>query len=385
MTAKQKVALVTTSILQVKFFLEPLLLELNKHYDITLIVKNDHPEIKLNSEIKTIYAPIERKINLIQDLYGLFYLCFLFLKHRFIIVHSVNPKAGLLAMTAAYLTARPNRIHTFQGEVWSNKRGLYKFILKTVDKVTAFCSTGLTVISPTERAFLIKENIFPEPKSIVLANGSICGIDTHKFQYSEHSRRVLRSNLGLNNDAVVFLYIGRLTADKGIIDLVDAYLLLIQHSKEKDPPFYLLFAGPDEEEMTDQIANAFHNKTTNYKILPYTENPQEIIGASDVLVLPSHREGLGNVLLEAAAMGVPSIGSNIYGISDAIVDESTGLLFKVKDAGDLFHKMKILLMNSNLRSQLGANAKSRILKDFTQELVLRETVSFYKETLLNSK
>ncbi len=385
MNTKRKAAIVTTSILQVKFFLEPLIIELNKHYDVTLIVKNDHPSIKIHSEIKIIYAPIERQIHLFKDFYALIYLIILFLKNQFAIIHSVNPKAGLLGMLAAFLTARPARIHTFQGEVWSNKSGFFRFILKTVDKITASCSNYISVISPSERNFLVEQRIFPRKKSRVIANGSICGVDNKKFKYSAESRERFRSQHGISDKAVLFLYIGRLTVDKGIIDLLEAYLLLIVNPRLISENFYLIFAGPDEDELTSTIIQTLNSKTSNYRILPYTDNPQEIIGASDVLILPSHREGLGNVILEAASMGVPSIATNIYGISDAILDNVTGLLFNLKDPYDLSAKMLTLLNDSKLRLEMGAAARTRILNYFSQELVLSETVAFYKEIELNMK
>ncbi|MEQ1724268.1 MAG: glycosyltransferase, partial [Pseudobdellovibrio sp.] len=196
----------------------------------------------------------------------------------------------------------------------------------------------------SERDFLIKEKIISEKKSTTLGEGSISGVDINRFRPNSEMRAKIRSELQISTNAIVFLYVGRLNKDKGISELLDSFLKLKKLSNSET---HLIIVGPDEEAIVANAAEKIAAAKKYIHILPYCEQPEFYMAASDVLVLPSYREGFGVVIIEAAAVGITSIGSRIYGISDAIVDNKTGLLFNLADPEDLSQKMLLLVTDND--------------------------------------
>ena len=374
---KKRVAIVVTSVLMVKFFLVPHLKSLAKIYDVTLIVKNDEPEILLSMDLplKTIFIPIERKFNFFKDIYALILLVNIIRNQKFDLVHTLTPKAGLLGSLAAWINCVPIRIHTFQGEIWANKKGLWRLILRLLDKLVAKLSTNIIVVSKSERQYLIAERIIPENKSSVIAKGSISGVNFSQFNVDKAKRASLRKLMQLTDEDILFLYVGRLNVDKGLLDLGTAFHLL---SKEM-PNIHLLIVGPDEENIIlklTAIKEAVGNRLT---FQSYTPQPQHVMQSADVLVLASYREGFGVVVIEAAACGVPAIGTNIYGIVDAIEGEVTGKFFEKGNILDLYTQMKVLASSKELREQMGNAAYRRVSLDFLQEDLVDGMVKFYEK------
>lgn len=372
---KKKIAIVVASVLQVKFFLIPHLNRLSEIYDVTLILNNDHPEIlaSIDLPITIIQVPIRRKVSIWHDLCALYALTNLFLKQDFDLVHTMNPKAGLLGIVAAWFARVKIRVHTFQGEFWVNKEGLARYFFLSLDKLVGFLATNLLVVSASERDFLIAEGVVSPKKSIVLANGSIGGVDLEKFKPNWEIRNSIRVNLSISEQAILFLYMGRLTREKGLVELIEAFPLF-----PDDAQVFLLLVGPDEDGIIEEYSKLIESPNTRIRIAPYTASPESYMAASDILVLPSHREGFGVVIIEAAAMGVPAIGSNIYGISDAVQNEVTGFLFEKENVADLFEKMQQLAGNPFLRSSMGVAAALRVKKYFDQKIVIQSFFDYYK-------
>ena len=374
---KKRVAIVVTSVLMVKFFLVPHLKSLAKIYDVTLIVKNDEPEILLSMDLplKTIFIPIERKFNFFKDIYALILLVNIIRNQKFDLVHTLTPKAGLLGSLAAWINCVPIRIHTFQGEIWANKKGLWRLILRLLDKLVAKLSTNIIVVSKSERQYLIAERIIPENKSSVIAKGSISGVNFSQFNVDKAKRASLRKLMQLTDEDILFLYVGRLNVDKGLLDLGTAFHLL---SKEM-PNIHLLIAGPDEENIISKLSAIKEAVGNRLTFQTYTPQPQHVMQSADVLVLPSYREGFGVVVIEAAACGVPAIGTNIYGIVDAIEGEVTGKFFEKGNILDLYTQMKVLASSKELREQMGNAAYRRVSLDFLQEDLVDGMVKFYEK------
>ena len=246
---KPRVFFVATVESAIHSFLITHLRSLSSRYEVILIVNTSNPYFlkKYGLKIKVVPINILRKINFFSDILCVITLIKIFYKAQPNAVHSITPKAGLLAMLAAYLVCTPLRIHTFTGQVWANKKGLTRLLLKMIDFSIARLSTFNIVDSLSQQKFLIKNNILNKNKSIVFGSGSVSGVDLSKFMPNKKSFFNVRSSLSIPFDAFIFIFIGRLNSDKGILDLAEAF------AKLQDKSAYLLVVGPDEGDFADQI------------------------------------------------------------------------------------------------------------------------------------
>jgi len=375
----KKVCWVISSPLIIRFFLINQIEMLSREVDLTIITNVD--DISFASEIKgnfkIISIGVERKPSPLKDLKTLLQLLIIFRRERYDLIHSLSPKTGLLGMIAAWLANTPLRVHTFQGEVWITRTGLWRFLLKTLDTVMARCATHLLVVSRSEESFLIREGVVSAGRLEMLANGSICGVDTARFRPDAEARVRVRELLGIPASDQVILYVGRFNIDKGLLDLASAFARI----KAAYPNAHLLFVGPDEENIRPKIEKICDAFTHHLHFVGYTSQPELYMAASDLLCLPSYREGFGMVLLEAAATGLPTIGSRIYGITDAIVDGVTGLLFEPADVVDLTNKLMLLLNDKALARRLGDAGQKRAHTDFRNDKVSLALLDYYRALL----
>jgi glycosyltransferase involved in cell wall biosynthesis len=328
-------------------------------------------------EITRAAIPIARPIAPWADLLALLALFRLFRNRRFDLVHSITPKAGLLAMLAAWLAGVPQRLHSFTGQVWVTRAGLMRTLLKSADRLIARLATRVLADSASQREFLIAQGVVTAPKSAVLAHGSICGVDTARFRPDAAARERVRRSHGIPPGAAVFLYLGRINRDKGLLDLAQAYA----EAGARHPDAHLLLVGPDEGNLRAALTSAAAACATRLHCAGLTDRPQEYFAAADVFCLPSYREGFGTTIIEAAAAGLPAIGSRIYGITDAIVEGETGLLFEAGEVQQLALSMRTLAGDANLRRRMGENARQRALRDFSSTVVTAALLEYY-ETLL---
>lgn len=320
---------------------------------------------------------LERDIALLADLRAGVSLWRHFRAERYQLVHTLTPKAGLLGMLAAWLAGVPLRLHTFQGEVWVTRRGALRWLLKNLDRLVAWLATDLLVVSASERAFLIAAGLIPAAKSRVLNHGSIAGVDCERFKPDSSVRAALRAELGIAADAPVFLFIGRLKRDKGVLDLARAFAVLAR----EDAACQLLIIGPDEDGLLSEIEQTCADCRTRLHIAGLSAVPERYMGASDVLCLPSFREGFPVTIIEAAAAGLPAVGSRIYGITDAIVEGETGLLFEAGNVQQLALSMRTLASDANLRRRMGQHARERALRDFAQAQLTAALLAHYRQLL----
>ncbi|KTD18951.1 glycosyltransferase [Legionella jordanis] len=316
-------------------------------------------------EFKTL--AIAREIKPFADLHSLLKLFKLFRKQRFTIVHSNTPKAGLLCAIAGKMAGVPIRLHTFTGQPWATIGGLKRSMLKFFDRLIATLNTYCYADSESQKAFLIENKIIKANKISVLGSGSLSGVDITRFdegRFSPQQKQEIRVSLGIKEDEMVLLFLGRITKEKGVFELIDAFSrLLVSHSK-----ITLLMAGPFEQGIEAEI-RAYGEKQCGNKIIfsGFCAEPEQLIAISDVLCLPSYREGFGTVVIEAAAMSVPAVGSRIYGLQDAIVHEETGLLVESKNVEDLAVGLNRLISDDSFRLRLGRNAKLRAVTEFDSQ------------------
>lgn len=360
-------------------FIKNHLIEFSKDYNISLVANINDQNSKILDNFKhDSYKniAINRNINIIKDLKAIYILYRYFKLNNFDCVHSITPKAGLITAIAGKLAGIRVRIHIFTGQVWATKTGLFRYLLKTLDKVIVKLSTHILVDGNSQRDFLITEGVLKKHEGAVLGIGSISGVDLVQFSPNQEMRKKIRSNLKLLDNIIVFLFLGRLNVDKGIIELAQAFNRLNLENKN----VFLLLVGDDEGFMVDKISSIIKNKNSHY-FAGLTPTPQNYYQASDVFCLPSYREGFGMSVIEASACKIPVVCSDAYGLMDTIIDNKTGLRHKVKDADDLFIQMKKLSENKVLRDTLGANGLQYIIENFSAKTITKEWVNFYKEIL----
>ncbi len=374
----KKVCFVTTSPLIVNFFFVPLLRAMATRYDVSLAV-NAEEGVPLPAGVPArVHAVrILRPIAPRADLAALWKLYRLFRAERFDAVHSVSPKGGLLAMTAAWLARVPVRVHMFTGQVWVTRSGFMRWLLKSTDRWIATIATHVFADSPSQRAFLVEKGIVSADRCSVLACGSISGVDTSRFKPDAEARAAVRAELGLDELALLLVFLGRINRDKGVLDLAAAFGEL--HSQV--PGVALLLVGPDEQALRNALLKSAGTGATAIHFVEYTRTPERYLAAADVLCLPSYREGFGSVVIEAGATGIPSVGSRIYGVTDAIVDGETGVLHEPGNVADIAAKLLPLVTDSTLRRRLGERARERALRDFSQEAVTNALLDFYARAL----
>jgi glycosyltransferase involved in cell wall biosynthesis len=368
---KKKIAIIAATEMSVNAFLVSQIKALSERYDVFVITQIESGMPRLLNNAIRVNLRMTREIAPIKDAISLIQLIRILRKEKFSLVHSFTPKAGLLSAIAARFCGVRCRLHTFTGQVWATDTGVKRYVLKLIDKRIASLNTQLLVDSTSQRDYLIKNKVLRDDgKSMVLCKGSISGVDRERFKPKDETKRE-------GPHPVVFLYMGRLKKDKGILDLAQAFKRL----KEQGFSSTLMLVGEDEENMKPQVKEILAHYPDSLEILPHSENPESTLVLSDILCIPSYREGFGTVVIEAAACGIPAIGSNIYGLKDAIVDNETGLLFPVGDIDQLFHAMRSLAENKKLRETLGKNALERASRDFSHEEIEAAWLGLY-ETLI---
>lgn len=375
---RQRILVVTAASITVKAFLLGYLEALARRYDVTLICADAHGELLrcLPPSVCLISVDIRRAISPWQDLRALLQISRIIRKTRFSMIHSVTPKAGLLAQLAGRLCGIEVRVHTFTGQVWVTRKGFFRHLLKTMDRLIAACSTRLLADSASQRDFLVAEAVVPIDKIEVLADGSISGVDVKRFCPDLLVRQKLRRELGFADDDVLALFVGRLNRDKGVLDLVAAFTQL----SERLPHLALLLVGPDEEGLAPEIAQLSANNP-RLKVLGGTPRPEDFMAAADVFCLPSYREGFGSVVIEAAACGIPAIASAIYGLSDAVEDGRSGLLHQPRDISAIASLLERFAVDREWRESLGKYAQQRAQTLFASNVLLEAQMVFVEQLM----
>ncbi len=374
---KKKIAIIVSTPMTIRAFLQDQIKALAMKYDVTLIFNGVDDFNDLGAEIKSLNIGIQRKVSLFADFKALVSLVKIFRKEKFNAVHSVTPKAGLLSMTAARIVRIKVRIHTFTGQVWATKTGVARFILKRVDCFFASQATNLFVDSRSQQDFLISEKVVKANKSQVLADGSISGVDLNKFSPDGNEHDRIRRELGIKKEEILFLFLGRLNRDKGVRDLAQAFVGL----RQSISGVKLLFVGPDETGMRELIEKICLKYKKEVLFIDYTEQPESYMAAADVFCLPSYREGFGSVIIEAAATGIPSLASRIYGITDAVTEGKTGLLHEPGEINEIKKKMRTMALDHHQRKTFGNNAYERAHSHFSKARLTNALIECYSELL----
>lgn len=296
------------------------------------------------------------------------------------IVHAHTPKAGLLGMAAAKAAGVPVRLYTVHGLPLETRTGLWRRVLETAERTSAALSTQTYAISPSVQKRILEMNLCPASKLAVIGDGSCAGVDLQRFDAQTDCRALraaFRQRLGLSGQALLLTFIGRLSRDKGVGVLAEAWAEIARQL----PHAHLLLAG--EADATDALpANLLDALRAHPRVhLPGTIVPEDVptaYSASDIFVLPTFREGLSQVSLEAGAMGVPIVATQVTGM-DAIEDGVTGLLVPPRDAASLAAAIVRLAHHPQLRDSLGAAAQKRVQLRYSAQRVNQLWMAEYRQ------
>lgn len=333
-----------------------------------------------NLDIRTV--TIRRDIAPAEDIAAVLALVRLFREVCPRIVHSTTPKAGLLAALAAKVAKVPVRLHTFTGQPWVGLRGVKRWAARTSDRVIGYLNTRCYADSPSQCEFLVEQRVLSRRCVSSLGAGSLAGVDLERFSTTRVGsgvREEIRRELQIAPDTLVFLFVGRLTRDKGIRELLAATRQL--HSEGLDVCLVLVGPMDDEAGGRSTIRPAELQGAPYIRYRGYTDCPERYYRTADIFCLPSYREGFGTSVIEAAAMSLPTVGSRIVGLVDAVVDGETGLLVEPGSSGELAKALRRLSESPAFRKELGMRAKERVEKLFSAERVAFLLMEEYKRLL----
>ena len=362
-------------------FIKGMLPYLSSKYEVELL-SSPGPEmddiLKKEEKVRGIAIPMERHISLIRDIVSLFQIIKAFRKERPIMVHSMTPKAGLLCMIAGWFTRVPVRVHTFTGLVFPTSTGLKRKILMLTDALTCACATHVIPEGEGVKNDLLNNGITKKPLR-VLGYGNVMGIDMKRFSLRPEVIKI--AELIRKKDVFTFVFVGRIVRDKGINELTNAFEQL---SKEFSN-IRLLLVGSFEDSLdpiSDKAKTIINNNSLIESVGP--KGGDELVAyyaASDCFVFPSYREGFPNTVIEAGAMGLPSIVTDINGSREIIVNGKNGIIIPSKDSDALYHAMKKMIEDYELCQQMASNARQMIADRFEQGFVRQCLYDFYDEIL----
>jgi glycosyltransferase involved in cell wall biosynthesis len=297
-------------------------------------------------------------------------------------VITLVPKAGMLGMLVAFFTNISIRVHIFQGEVWASRSGLSRAFLRFCDVLIARLATNILAVSPSERNFLEQEGVVRRGRIQVIKKGSICGVDSDRFKPDERARQDVRAELRFEPSDIVCVFLGRLAVEKGIYELARAF----KQSLQVQDKLRLLLVGPDEDALAHEILAILGPVAgTRLTMCSYTLSPERLLACADFHCMPSYREGFGMSIIEAASVGIPSIGTQIYGIEDAIEEGVTGLLVPPRDVKRLSDAITRLAKDKELRRTLGFAARERAIREFAQIDIIPAFKSYIDDLFLMGK
>ncbi len=333
------------------------------------------------------YYPIvmEREISIVKDLRSLYLLTKLFFKIKPCIINAGTPKAALLVGLAAFISNVPIRIYTCHGLRLETLRGWKRKLLTVTEKITTFSVHRVVCVSNSLCHKFIKMDFVAKQKVTVIGAGSCNGIDLNEFNQIKEDylgdRNILKGKKICNN-AIFIGFIGRITKDKGIYELIEAFDIL----KEKFPNLYLLLLGGFEN--GDPISEGARQKIIQDERiinLGWISDTKPYYKLMKIVVLPTYREGLPTVLLEAGAMGIPVVASSATGCVDVVVDGETGVLVPIGNSTALANGIEMLLNDETLALTMGRKARQRMEQFYKQEIVWHNVVGFYKDMLMTAK
>lgn len=375
---------ITTTVPRTLNFFKGNLMFLSQYFDVSAISseKDILEKIGKREKIRTYYIPMCRSISLFCDIYCLFKFLFLFTRERPEIVHGNTPKASMLSMLAAWITRVPVRIYMCHGLRYQGTRGGMRKLLMWMERLSCRCATEVICVSHGVRNTLLEDAICPSSKAVVIGAGSASGVDLEYFAKDAIGKDSdIRAQLKIPSDAFLFVFVGRIVADKGINELVEAFEKLNAINKKVE----LLLIGPEESDLNpinDKSRFIIENNPCIHAVGRKSDVRPYLL-ASDAFVFPSYREGFGMVLIEAGALGLPAISSDITGCNEIIKPGVNGDLIPSRDTDALYAKMKEWSENMEAVRRMSANACHMVAERYERRKVWNALLNEYQR-LINS-
>lgn len=372
----KKILILSSSFKFYDTFLKPiektLLNKNNEVYVLTNFPKSTN--IKNIKRYKSIR--ISRKIKIIDDLISILHFLFYLAVINPKLIITSTPKGAIFGIVSKLLFFWKRRIHIYTGVTWSNKSGIKKNLLKTIDRINFIFSNEIFFDGLNQINFF-KDNNFNIQKCKLISNGSIKGVDTNKFYSNLNTYIDFRRKNSLNNNDKILLYMGRIDKEKGIVFLIDCFEEI--YSKYKN--IILVICGSLEIDLINIVKKKDINIYNRIFIINHTDEPEKIFQVADILCLPSEREGFGNVVIEASSCCLPVVGSDINGLKDSLIENVNGLKYRLNDKNNFISIILNLLNDSNLRINLGKKGREFILQKFKEDKVLSDLSDMIESNL----
>ncbi len=351
---------------------------LSKYYNVLAVSSPGEKleAIEKREGVRTIAIPMERRISLVKDFISLIRLIVLFAKEKPDMVHSITPKAGLLSMLAAWITRVPVRMHTFTGLVFPTATGKMQKLLIAMDRLTCFCATHINPEGEGVKRDLVDYKITSKPLYII-ANGNVNGIDLEHF---DRTPEVMEKAWFYREEGIfTFCFVGRMVKDKGINELVRSFLRLYQENGR----VRLLLVGPFEKELDPVLPEVEEQILHHLGIcsVGFQGDVRPFLAASDALVFPSYREGFPNVVIQAGAMGLPAIVTDINGCNEIVLPEQNGVVIPPKNEQALYEAMKYFVTHPEDVEKMAANTRPLIASRYEQRMVWDALLAEYKSII----
>ena len=371
---KKKIIRLSTIPMSLDILLQGQLRMLSEHYEVVAVSSpgSDLEKVEKREGVRTVAVPMERQISPLRDLVSLFRLIRLFHREKPWMVHSLTPKAGLLSMMAAWICRIPVRIHSFTGLVFPTASGLKQKILIATDSITCACATTILPEGKGVHRDLERFQITSKPLNII-GNGNINGID---LEFFDQTPAILEQAEKYRKEEVVtFCFVGRIVRDKGINELVSAF----QRLHQAYPNTRLVLVGPFEEQLDPVLPETRQmiEQHTAIEWMGWQDDIRPFLVASEVFVFPSYREGFPNVVLQAGAMGLPCIVTDINGSNEIISESINGCIIPSQNEQALYEAMEKML-NQEERQKLAQQARPQIANRYERKALWKELLKFYR-------
>jgi len=371
---KKKLLRITTSSISLDLLLKGQLAYLNNYYDVVGLAsgKDLLEKVSRREGIRTIELDMKREISPWADFRSLLHMIRIIKKEKPFIVHANTPKGSLLGMTAARVCRVPHRIYTVTGLRFETASGLLRKLLIMMERITCRMATKVIPEGDGVKHTLHKEKITSKPLKKIL-NGNINGVDMEYFQRTAEVRAQAE---GMKKEAFTFCFIGRMVKDKGVNELVRAFDQL----SKVNPDIHLMMVGPLEQKL-DPIEPDVVEMLQKHPAITFTGYQPDIrpfLAASDTLVFPSYREGFPNVVLQAGAMGLASIVTDINGSNEIILEGKNGIIIKPKDKHALYEAINYFVQNRGAVAEMAANARLLIESRYEQKMVWKAILEEYQ-------